>query len=293
MKNLIVRQFFKTPFLLIILFCSTVNAQAYFTKDRLQFKNNNAWVPTLNGTQSAIQFSGSVLTLKDGTTLDSADKNVLHYVAPFVGAIMAFSLSSTQNIPASWLVCDGREVKKSTYPILYNAIGDLWGTPIDPANFKLPDLRNFFLRGADNFGTAAGAAGIDTQQRFNTTSFTGTNISSNKTGSYQRSNIVDHSHTLSIAQSTNSSTATHTHTISKLLQNTPILPDEPEGGEGFNNYANDVSTQATSRGTATGPVGPHTHTMTFTQDSSFAGNTNSSGLPKRIFLIYCIKYEPI
>ena len=43
-------------------------------------------------------------------------------------------------IPRGWLPCDGSEVSKATYPKLYQAIGDLWGTPVDSSNFILPNL---------------------------------------------------------------------------------------------------------------------------------------------------------
>lgn len=43
-------------------------------------------------------------------------------------------------IPYGWLLCDGSEVSKTDYPELYGAIGDLWGTPSNSSNFKLPNL---------------------------------------------------------------------------------------------------------------------------------------------------------
>ena len=43
-------------------------------------------------------------------------------------------------IPGGWLLCDGSEVSKTDYPYLYEAIGDLWGTPSSSSNFKLPNL---------------------------------------------------------------------------------------------------------------------------------------------------------
>lgn len=43
-------------------------------------------------------------------------------------------------IPKGWLSCDGSEVSKAQYPKLYQAIGDLWGTPTDSSNFMLPNL---------------------------------------------------------------------------------------------------------------------------------------------------------
>ena len=43
-------------------------------------------------------------------------------------------------VPHGWLLCDGSEVSKTDYPYLYEAIGDLWGTPNSISNFKLPNL---------------------------------------------------------------------------------------------------------------------------------------------------------
>ena len=43
-------------------------------------------------------------------------------------------------IPKGWLLCDGSEISKAKYPKLYDAIGDLWGTPASSSNFKLPNL---------------------------------------------------------------------------------------------------------------------------------------------------------
>lgn len=43
-------------------------------------------------------------------------------------------------IPNGWLLCDGSEVSQTKYPNLYAAIGNLWGTPSNSSNFKLPNL---------------------------------------------------------------------------------------------------------------------------------------------------------
>lgn len=43
-------------------------------------------------------------------------------------------------IPDGWLLCDGSEVSKTEYPYLYASIRDLWGTPNNSSNFKLPNL---------------------------------------------------------------------------------------------------------------------------------------------------------
>lgn len=43
-------------------------------------------------------------------------------------------------IPDGWLLCDGSEVSKKSYPNLWGAIGNLWGTPASSSNFVLPNL---------------------------------------------------------------------------------------------------------------------------------------------------------
>ena len=65
------------------------------------------------------------------------------------GTITAFGGT---NIPAGWLLCDGRLVTSAQYPRLYGAIGKSWGgVPDGPiVNFNLPDLRGQFLRGVDS-----------------------------------------------------------------------------------------------------------------------------------------------
>jgi phage-related tail fiber protein len=49
-----------------------------------------------------------------------------------------------------WLLCDGREVSRSTYPALFAAIGTAWGIGNGATTFNLPDMRGRFLRGVDN-----------------------------------------------------------------------------------------------------------------------------------------------
>ena len=54
------------------------------------------------------------------------------------------------NIPSGYLLCDGNEVSKETYKDLYEIIGDTYGTSTDNTKFKLPDLRDKFIQGANN-----------------------------------------------------------------------------------------------------------------------------------------------
>ena len=62
-------------------------------------------------------------------------------------------------IPQGWLLCDGSEVSKTTYPRLFAAIGNLWGTPSSSSNFKLPNLNGRAPVGYNSTDTAFDAVG--------------------------------------------------------------------------------------------------------------------------------------
>ena len=76
------------------------------------------------------------------------DVNIMNnqYAMP-IGTIIPFG---SNNIPAGYLICDGSEVLKTDYPELYGVIGNAFGTVTDSTKFKLPDLRNKFIQGANS-----------------------------------------------------------------------------------------------------------------------------------------------
>jgi hypothetical protein len=50
----------------------------------------------------------------------------------------------TQRSVQNYLLCDGREVAKVSFPELYAYLGDSQGAAADPDNFKLPDYLTAF-----------------------------------------------------------------------------------------------------------------------------------------------------
>lgn len=62
------------------------------------------------------------------------------------GTIISFAGA---RVPEGWLLCDGRTLSRRDYPRLFNAIGTHWGGTAND-EFRLPDLRKRFLRGADS-----------------------------------------------------------------------------------------------------------------------------------------------
>lgn len=64
-----------------------------------------------------------------------------------IGTIQIFAF---EKIPQRWEICDGHILKINEYPELFNAIGYTFGG--NGAEFKVPDLRNQFVRGWDPKG---------------------------------------------------------------------------------------------------------------------------------------------
>lgn len=292
---------FSLALLILIVMTNTIHAQGFFSTDVLQFKEGNQIIPSSNAGDPVEAFNADFVTLQDGTILDSDDISIDAYIAPLIGSIMAFPAAETNDIPDSWLICDGREVSRSEYPLLFNAIGNTWGEPTDTNKFVLPNLNNFMPRGADNFGTGAAGRDIYTS-RFEESSFTTVTTNPIAVGTYQRNAIQTHQHNLlSSTETTNSLiNGSHVHTVPGRFPNTSSSDlDNPESesranlGHGTNQDSTNILGATYNGATA----GNHTHTITIPQtDTSFstaASDRDNGGMPKRVFMVFCIKHDPI
>jgi microcystin-dependent protein len=63
-----------------------------------------------------------------------------------VGGLVLWGGGAT--IPANWLICDGREVSRSTFSGLFTAIGETWGAGDGESTFNLPPGGVFFINAA-------------------------------------------------------------------------------------------------------------------------------------------------
>ena len=73
------------------------------------------------------------------------------YCVP-IGSIIPYASTT---LPKGFLLCDGSEISKTDYADLYTVIGDTFGTATDNTKFKLPDLRDNFVQGANgNLGVS-------------------------------------------------------------------------------------------------------------------------------------------
>ena len=65
-----------------------------------------------------------------------------------IGALMPFA---GETAPEGWLFCDGSEISREDYSILFSVIGEIYGDG-DGTTFNLPDLRGRMPLGLDNMG---------------------------------------------------------------------------------------------------------------------------------------------
>lgn len=52
--------------------------------------------------------------------------------------------------PPGWLLCDGSAVSRTTYAVLFAAIGTAWGAGNGTTTFNVPDIRGVGVRGLDS-----------------------------------------------------------------------------------------------------------------------------------------------
>lgn len=134
--------------------------------------NHNLWV---NGNETVTG------TLSVGTLLLEAG---IPIIPP--GTVLSWA-GKTPSIPTGWIICDGTEYPNATYPYLYAAIGENWGSSSVGVTFKVPDLRGQFLRGADL------GAGIDPDVSIRSV-VTGSPVSQDRAGTKQSDDFKDHQH---------------------------------------------------------------------------------------------------
>lgn len=124
-------------------------------------------------------------TFSDGETLSAAKLNenfqaLANAGGVPAGTIVAFAGSTP---PTGWLLCDGSQVSRSTYSLLYSVTANAYGAGDGSTSFHLPDLRGRFLRGVD------GSAGLDpgkaSRTAMNSGGNTGNNIGSVQADAFQ------------------------------------------------------------------------------------------------------------
>ena len=152
---------------------------------RQQFPNLGAPLVTDTGllTQEWRQFF-STLWARTGSAVGGLDIKI-GTMLPYGGA----------SVPEGYLLCDGSEVLRASYPNLFTAIGTVWGNGNGTTTFNLPDARGKSLIGK------SGAFALGSTGGVNEVTLT-------------EENIPEHTHVLVDPGHTHGATSgAHTHTV--------------------------------------------------------------------------------
>lgn len=216
-----------------------------------------------------------------------------------VGSILTYAGITA---PGGWLLCDGREVSRETYPRLYAVIGSLYGSPELSGNFVLPNLADRIpmgKSGSTSIGQSGGNNSITlSESQLPSHSHTGTTSSNGS-----------HTHT-----GTTNSNGSHTHTVNDsghvhsvedayFSENRGLHQNRFGTGSGTDNdndlYTRSINTGTSYTGISLNSADNHTHTFTSGSDGSHAhtfttsstGSGNSIDIRNKFVIInYIIRY---
>lgn len=139
-----------------------------------------------------VEFRTWIRTYLEGSDIRLPSSAIVGGNAPKVnlpaGVILPFAGSV---IPSNCLLCNGQQVSRADYELLFDAIGTTWGVGNGTSTFNVPDLRDRALYGAGSViglaatdGRAAGSRGGPYHHHnFNQTSGGGGNHSHSISGS--------------------------------------------------------------------------------------------------------------
>lgn len=186
-----------------VVFQSDVNTSANLDAGFIILRNNTLGSAglTLSAPPSIASDYSIALPLLPGSNMPvSVDQFGTMTAAPLTQSELATTVSQALNppgaiimyggstAPAGYLLCDGTSYLKATYPDLYSAIGNAFGTA-DGTHFNVPDMRGQFPRGVDS------GAGRDPDAAFRTAMNPGGNTGDN-VGSIQPDDLESHAHSI-------------------------------------------------------------------------------------------------
>lgn len=169
---------------------------------------------------------------------------MLHYAGPIATA------------PAGFLFCNGAAVSRTTYNLLFTAIGTTYGAGDGSTTFNIPDARGVFLRGLDN------GRGLDPSRAL---------------GTFQSSANLSHTHTGS------TSSDSHNHTVTGTAT---AVADHVHTDTGYNSGgvvgaaitpATGPANGASPRVITSDPAGAHSHTVTGSTSTDAHTHTFTTG----------------
>lgn len=138
---------------------SVAYAQTGDTNTGLYFPGADQWgmvaggTSVLSGSSSGVSVTGTHAVSGNATVggTFAATGDITHHGQPIVpvGAILDFAGTSAPN---GWLLCFGQTVSRSTYSVLFAALGTTYGSGDGSTTFNLPDCRGRVVAGKDDMG---------------------------------------------------------------------------------------------------------------------------------------------
>ena len=119
--------------------------------------------------------SGVITEQNRANKSGTVSEDVTH-IPNFIGMIQPFAMAAA---PDGWLVCNGAAVSRTTYALLFAAIGTTWGAGDSSTTFNVPRLQAAFLRGSGNH----------TSQMGNTNVYQGANVGTMSNDQVQNFNL--------------------------------------------------------------------------------------------------------
>jgi microcystin-dependent protein len=196
-----------------------------------------------------------------------------------IGAILPFAgVYNDGDLGGTWLICDGRSLRKTDYPKLAQIIETSWGEGDNkPNTFNLPDLRGVFLRGVSNNTN-------DDPDRDKRIERKPGGNTGDKVGSYQEDKFQDHGHQATIADNS----GIHGHPIDITRTSISGSNNTKDVEEGRDKYNSDPGLGSISANTRAGSGG-HSHEVSVTLPNS--GNHGSESRPKNVSVYYIIRVK--
>lgn len=125
-----------------------------------------------------------------------------------------------------WLECAGQDLSVQDYHLLYDRIGDIWGTANRGRDFYVPDLRGVFLRGWGDGANVDPEKGTRSASRQN-------GAPGNMVGSLQPDQVGPHQHRYAFTTNTTLHPAAGDERVAKVFMTTPTstsgTTDAPQG----------------------------------------------------------------
>jgi len=251
-------------------------------------------VTTINGLTQTAATTG--FTVAGGTSSCTLTVDANFVASTIVAAMPAGAVSAFAGgtAPTGWLECNGAAVSRTTYSVLFTAIGVAHGYGNNSTTFNVPDLRGYFVRGYDH------GISHDPDSSTRTAAATG-GATGDNVGSIQTGANVSHTHTFSATSSgrsvahthgvsgnTGTESATHNHNLHGGITS--------EGGSSFAGLAgaqySDLTTLNESAThthaislTSAAETAEHTHAVSGTSSTTGGNDTR----PVNISMMYIIK----